>query len=88
LEKTKGLSEKQVVPLQDFIKLSTELEKECRYYQHCIYQCAVAGISDSQKEQARVIEMPTGSGKTWVQALIAKYYLAKGKKVTIIEPNS
>lgn len=31
--------------------------------------------------------MPTGSGKTWVQALIAKYYLNKQKPVTLIEPN-
>lgn len=31
--------------------------------------------------------MPTGSGKTWVQAILSKYYISKGKKVTIIEPN-
>jgi superfamily II DNA or RNA helicase len=31
--------------------------------------------------------MPTGSGKTWVQALIAKYFMLKEKPVTIIEPN-
>ena len=31
--------------------------------------------------------MPTGSGKTWVYALIAKNYLNQGKNVTIIEPN-
>jgi superfamily II DNA or RNA helicase len=35
----------------------------------------------------KVIDMPTGSGKTWVQALIAKHYLQLGKKVTIVEPN-
>ena len=31
--------------------------------------------------------MPTASGKTWVQALIAMHYLNKGMKVSIIEPN-
>jgi len=32
--------------------------------------------------------MPTGSGKTWIQALIAKYFLKKEKSVTIVEPNN
>jgi 16S rRNA A1518/A1519 N6-dimethyltransferase RsmA/KsgA/DIM1 with predicted DNA glycosylase/AP lyase activity len=31
--------------------------------------------------------MPTGSGKTWVQGIISKYYCKLGKRVTIIEPN-
>lgn len=35
----------------------------------------------------RVVELPTGSGKTWIQGLIAKYYCLQNKKVTIIEPN-
>lgn len=30
---------------------------------------------------------PTGSGKTWIQGLIAKYYCCQGKGVTIVEPN-
>lgn len=32
--------------------------------------------------------MPTGSGKTWVQGLLAKYYCNQGKRVTIIEPTT
>jgi reverse gyrase len=31
--------------------------------------------------------MPTGSGKTWVQGLLAKYLCSNGKRVAIIEPN-
>jgi reverse gyrase len=31
--------------------------------------------------------MPTGSGKTWVQGLLAKYFCTHGKRVAIIEPN-
>jgi reverse gyrase len=31
--------------------------------------------------------MPTGSGKTWIQGILAKYYCLAGKTVTIIEPN-
>jgi superfamily II DNA or RNA helicase len=35
----------------------------------------------------RVVISPTGSGKTWIQGLIAKHYCDQGKKVTVIEPN-
>lgn len=31
--------------------------------------------------------MPTSSGKTWVQALLAKYFIDQGLSVTILEPN-
>lgn len=31
--------------------------------------------------------MPTGSGKTWVQGLLAKHYCQQGKRVAIVEPN-
>lgn len=30
---------------------------------------------------------PTGSGKTWIQGLIAKYYCLNGQRVTVVEPN-
>lgn len=32
--------------------------------------------------------MPTASGKTWIQGLIASYYIDSGEKVTLIEPNN
>lgn len=82
------LNPEKVIPLDTFIELSALLEQECETYSHSLYQCAVAAIAVSQQELARVIEMPTGSGKTWVYALIAKYYLKLGKRVTIIEPNN
>ena len=31
--------------------------------------------------------MPTGSGKTWVYAIIAKYYSSIGKSTAVIVPN-
>jgi reverse gyrase len=31
--------------------------------------------------------MPTASGKTWIQGLLAQYFISRGKKVTILEPN-
>jgi reverse gyrase len=34
-----------------------------------------------------IVVSPTGSGKTWVQAIIAKYFCSKDKKVVLVEPN-
>ncbi len=31
--------------------------------------------------------MPTGSGKTWIQGLVARFFCDNGKKITVIEPN-
>jgi len=59
------------------VKISKEVELKCETYQHSLYQCAVAGIILSSPGMFKLIDMPTGSGKTWVQALIAKYYLNK-----------
>jgi reverse gyrase len=30
--------------------------------------------------------VPTGSGKTWIQGLVARYYGDNGKRVIVIEP--
>ncbi len=30
---------------------------------------------------------PNGSGKTWIQGLIAKYMCQKNQGVTVVEPN-
>ena len=59
------------------VNISKEVESMCEGYQHSLYQCAVAGIILSLPGLFKLIDMPTGSGKTWVQALIAKYYLSK-----------
>jgi reverse gyrase len=34
-----------------------------------------------------IVTMPTGSGKTWIQGIIAKHFCSIGKKVAIIEPS-
>ena len=34
-----------------------------------------------------IVVSPTGSGKTWVQGLIAKYLCEQGQRVIIVEPN-
>lgn len=46
----------------------------------------MAGIAISQKGPLTLVIAPTGSGKTWVQALIAKYYCNAGKRVLLVEP--
>lgn len=30
--------------------------------------------------------VPTGSGKTWIQGLVARYFCDNGKKVIVVEP--
>jgi len=63
------------------------VEDKCETYQHNPYQCAVAAVILSSPGSFKLIDMPTGSGKTWIQALIAKHFLMKSKPVTIVEPN-
>jgi superfamily II DNA or RNA helicase len=41
----------------------------------------------SSKAPVKVIEIPTGAGKTWIYGLIAKYFCSLGKSVTVIVPN-
>lgn len=47
----------------------------------------MAGIALSKPKLLIVVVAPTGSGKTWVQGLIAKYYCRRDMKVTIVEPS-
>ena len=55
-------------------------------YRHSDYQCAVAGIALSQDTPFTIVVSPTGSGKTWIQGLIAKHFCVMGKKVAVVEP--
>lgn len=41
----------------------------------------------SHPQKFIIATMPTGSGKTWVQGLLAKHYCMHGSNVAIIEPN-
>ena len=46
----------------------------------------MAAIAASTNNLVMIVEMPTGSGKTWIQGLLAVFYANLGMKVTIIEP--
>ena len=82
---TKGL--KEVVPLKVIIDLSEQMSKEVGDYHHCEYQAAVAAAALSNQDDLIVVVSPTGSGKTWMQGLIAKYHCNQRMRVTVIEPN-
>ena len=84
-EMTKDLEE--VVPLNEIIELSKHMSEEVEGYHHCEYQAAVAAISLSCHDPLIVIVSPTGSGKTWMQGLIALYHCSQRRSVTVIEPN-
>ena len=71
-ETTKGLQE--VVPLKAMVDLSEEMSKEVEGYHHCEYQAAVSAICLSNQDPLLVVVSPTGSGKTWMQGLIALYH--------------
>lgn len=47
----------------------------------------VAAVVASHKHSFIVAVAPTGSGKTWMQAILAKYFCDQGKRVTVVEPN-
>lgn len=67
--------------------ISDEVAKVCPQYIHNLYQATLAAIIISHRNSLKVIHVPTGSGKTWIQGLIAKSYLELGKSVVIVEPN-
>jgi superfamily II DNA or RNA helicase len=73
--------------LENFTKLSQSISSEIESYKHCAYQSAVAGIIVNTNKKFMIVTMPTGSGKTWIQGVIAKYYCSLGKSVAIIEPS-
>jgi superfamily II DNA or RNA helicase len=76
-----------VVPLVDMFKLSLNVSDEAGDYRHSELKAAIAGILVSNNKQFTIVISPTGSGKTWIQGLLAKYYCQQGKRVVVIEPN-
>ena len=69
------------------LALSRTLSDLVPEYRHIEYQAALAGIAISHGSLISIVVSPTGSGKTWMQALIAKYYCKQGKRVVIVEPS-
>lgn len=77
----------EAVQLATMVDLSKLVSEEVDGYRHCEYQAAVAAIAASHPDQFIIVVSPTGSGKTWMQGLIAKYHCEQGKQVTVVEPN-
>lgn len=78
---------KDVVPLSKMYELSKTVQEEVDDYRHCELQACIAGVAVSQSSNFTIVACPTGSGKTWIQGLVAKYFCSQGKKVIVVEPN-
>ena len=75
------------LPLDSIIALSKSVSEEVEDYRHSDFQSCIAGIIISHNQDFTVVISPTGSCKTWIQGLVAKYFCNKGKKVVIVEQN-
>jgi superfamily II DNA or RNA helicase len=73
--------------LEDFLTLSSKLSEDVPIYRHAPYQAAVTAIAASKGKSFVIVTLPTGSGKTWVQGLLARHYCEQAKRVAILEPN-
>jgi superfamily II DNA or RNA helicase len=62
------------IELRDIVQISQQLSDDVDDYKHSMLQTAIAGIAISQSSDFTIVVSPTGSGKTWIQALIAKHY--------------
>ena len=69
------------------LALSKDIAAEVADYRHSAYQAAIAGVIVSNTASVTVAVAPTGSGKTWVQGLVAKHYCGLGTKVVVVEPS-
>ena len=67
--------------------MSQRMSEDCHLYRHSNYQSMIAAQALSMNQSFKIVTVPTGSGKTWIEGLIAKYYCLKSKSVTVIEPN-
>ncbi len=76
-----------VVSLDDMVAISKDIASEVVDYRHSDYKAAIAGVILSNAAAVTVAVAPTGSGKTWIQGLVAKYYCRLGKKVVVVEPS-
>ena len=68
------------------LDLSKLVANKIPHYRHNEFQGAVAGACISVGASLTIVVQPTGSGKTWVQAPIAKYFCSQGKRVLLVEP--
>lgn len=64
----------QHVPLEDMYVVSQLISTDVEDYRHSELQAAIAGVVISHDKPFTIVVSPTGSGKTWVQAIIAKYF--------------
>ncbi|KEJ82779.1 hypothetical protein OXYTRIMIC_244 [Oxytricha trifallax] len=69
------------------LSCSQSLQESCLDYKHSIYQSTLAAIILNHHQNNIQVQMPTASGKTWVQGLLACYWIQQGKKVVIIVPD-
>ena len=74
--------------LDDVISLSKTSESRSKVYKHDLYQAAITGIIASQQKQLTLACIPTGSGKSYIIAMLAlHYYLKTKKEILILVPN-
>lgn len=65
---------KRVVDFRSILECSEAIHENCPKYLHSPYQSFAAAVAISSHSSVRIIEMPTGSGKTWVYSIIAKHH--------------
>ena len=70
--------EEVVVALDCMLSLSQVMARDVEDYRHCEYHAAMAAIIASRPGKVTVAVAPTGSGKTWVQGLVAKHFCRLG----------
>lgn len=75
------------LPLENLFALSKMITEKISEYRHSDFQAAIAGVVLSHICDFKIVISPTGSGKTWIQGIVAKYYCSLGKKVVVVEPN-
>jgi superfamily II DNA or RNA helicase len=75
------------VALEEMQQLSKQLSEDVGEYRHNELQAALAGVIVSHNKPVTIVVSPTGSGKTWIEGMVAKHYCNGGERVLIIEPN-
>ena len=61
-------------PFEEFVKLSQLAESRSKVYKHDLYQAAIAGIIIAQNKPFTLAQVPTGSGKSYIIAMLALHY--------------
>ena len=75
---------KESYPLEKAIALSKTAEERSKAYKHDLYQAAITGVILSQKANLIVAEVPTGSGKSFIIAMLALHYYQEHKKEILV----